>query len=143
MTLKSTVISESKMTGNKPSILNENDFKIEEIDIYDDNRELYTLSTNPKFEIIEKKECYLLCNVPNSPLTLDEKKGFMISLIFYDISKDDSSKPTHFCVFTKFGESKLVTYKINKNSTYYVEIIRLKDLCHEKELSNLKRLVNS
>lgn len=143
MKIESLILLESEMKGNKPTILNENEYEVEEIELFEDEDNPFTQPTNNKFKVIEMDDCYVICKTPDFPLTPMEKKEFMIGLITYDNAKDNPSKPTHFCVLTKSEKSKLVTYKANENATYYLEIVGLKNLDCDRELSNIKRIVNS
>ena len=106
------------MKGNNPTILNENEYEIEEIELFDEDDDFSSESSANKFKIVEMDDCYIMCKTPNSPLT------------------------THFCVLTEAEKSKLVTYKANENAVYYVEIVGLKGLKCKKELKSIKKYLN-
>lgn len=86
--------------------------------------------------------CHIICKTPNTPLSYDDKREFMTELILYDNTKEDKSKPTHFCILTESEKSKLVTFKANENATYYIEIVGLKGLDCKKELEIIKKYLN-
>ena len=99
---------ESEMKGNNPTILNENEYEIEEIELFDEYDDFSSESSANKFKIVEMDDCYIMCKTPNSPLTDNEKREFMAGLILYDNTKEKKSKTTHFCVLTEAEKSKLV-----------------------------------
>ncbi len=142
MKIESIILLEPEMKGNSPTILNENEYEVEQIELFEDENNPFTQPTNNKFKVIEMDECYVICKTPEFPLTLMEKKEYMMGLINYDNLKDNPSKPTHFCVLTTSEKSKLVTYKANENATYYLEIVGLKNLDCDMALENIKKIVN-
>ena len=144
------MLLESEMKGNNPTILNENEYEIEEIELFDEDDDFSSESSANKFKIVEMDDCYIMCKTPNSPLTYNEKREFMAGLILYDNTKEKKSKTTHFCVLTEAEKSKLVTYKANENAVLSVlgclprfpPIVGLKGLKCKKELKSIKKYLN-
>lgn len=142
MKIEILMLLESEMKGNNPTILNENEYEIEEIELFDEDDDFSSESSANEFKIVEMDDCYIMCKTPNPPLTYNEKREFMTGLILYDNTKEKKSKTTHFCVLTESEKSKLVTYKANENAVYYVEIVGLKGLKCKKELKSIKKYLN-
>lgn len=142
MKIEILMLLESEMKGNNPTILNENEYEIEEIELFDEDDDFSSESSANKFKIVEMDDCYIMCKTLNSPLTYNEKREFMTGLILYDNTKEKKSKTTHFCVLTEAEKSKLVKYKANENAVYYVEIVGLKGLKCKKELKSIKKYLN-
>lgn len=62
------------MKGNNPTILNENEYEIEEIELFDEDDDFSSESSANEFKIVEMDDYYIMCKTPNSPLTYNEKK---------------------------------------------------------------------
>lgn len=71
------MLLESEMKGNNPTILNENEYEIEEIELFDEYDDFSSESSANKFKIVEMDDCYIMCKTPNYPLTYNEKREFM------------------------------------------------------------------
>lgn len=88
MKIEILMLLESEMKGNNPTILNENEYEIEEIELFDEDDDFSSESSANKFKIVEMDDCYIICKTPNFPLTYNEKREFMAGLILYDNTKE-------------------------------------------------------
>ena len=73
MKIEILMLLESEMKGNNPTILNENEYEIEEIELFDEDDDFSSESSANKFKIVEMDDCYIICKTPKSPLTYNEK----------------------------------------------------------------------
>ena len=69
MKIEILMLLESEMKGNNPTILNENEYEIEEIELFDEDDDFSSESSANKFKIVEMDDFYIMCKTPNSPLT--------------------------------------------------------------------------
>ena len=99
MKIENIMMLESEMKGNNPTILNENEYEIEEIELFDENDDFSSESSANEFKIVEMDDCYIMCKTPNSPLTYNEKRESMTGLILYDNTKEKKNPKQHIFAF--------------------------------------------
>ena len=63
MKIEILMLLESEMKGNNPTILNENEYEIEEIELFDGDDDFSSESSANKFKIVEMDDCYIMCKL--------------------------------------------------------------------------------
>lgn len=48
------------MKGNNPTILNENEYEIEEIELFDEDDDFSSEASANEFKIVEMDDCYIM-----------------------------------------------------------------------------------
>lgn len=60
MKIEILMLLESEMKGNNPTILNENEDEIEEIELFDEDDDFSSKASANEFKIVEMDDCYIM-----------------------------------------------------------------------------------